>query len=202
MTHSKKMSGADGGVAVPGRRLGAVLLATALSVTACASPAARSFPDTAVRRGPAPRTPVLAACPGTGLASRLPVLALSCLGGGPVVNPARLGGSPVLVNLWASWCVPCQQEMPALQRAYALHGRRVRFLGVDTEDEADSARDFLAAAGVHYPQVNDDRGDLLHRLGGTGLPVTIVLDAAGKIVYSHRGQLREPDLADALAAAR
>ena len=61
---------------------------------------------------------------------------------------------------------------------------------------------FLAAVGVHYPQVLDDRGDLLHRLGGTGLPVTLVLDAAGKVVYSHPGQLTEPALAKALAAAR
>jgi len=194
---------ADGGVAVPGGWLAAaLLLATAVSVTSCASPAARSLPDSAVGAGPAPRTSVLAACPGSGSASGLPVLALSCLAGGPVVNPARLGGSPVLVNLWASWCLPCQQEMPALQRAYAVHGRQVRFLGVDTEDEGDSARDFLAAVGVHYPQVADDRGDLLHRLGGTGLPVTVVLDAAGNVVYSHRGQLHESALADALAAAR
>jgi cytochrome c biogenesis protein CcmG/thiol:disulfide interchange protein DsbE len=54
------------------------------------------------------------------------------LSAGPTVDPARLGGSPVLVNLWASWCVPCQQEMPALQRAYARYGRQVRFVGVDT----------------------------------------------------------------------
>jgi len=175
-------------------------LATAAAVTSCASPAARSLPDSGAGPGPAPRTPVLAACPATGTGSGLPALTLSCLTAGPAVNPARLGGSPVLVNLWASWCVPCQQEMPALQRAYALHGRQVRFLGVDTEDEHDSASDFLAAVAVHYPQVVDDRGDLLHRLGGTGLPVTLVLDAAGKVVYSHRGQLTAPALAKALAA--
>jgi len=177
-------------------------LATAAAVTSCGSPAARSLPDSGAGPGPAPRIPVLAACPASGTGSGLPALTLSCLTAGPAVNPARLGGSPVLVNLWASWCVPCQQEMPALQRAYALHGRQVRFLGVDTEDQHDSSRDFLAAVGVHYPQVVDDRGDLLHRLGGTGLPVTLVLDAAGKVVYSHRGQLTAPVLATALAAAR
>ena len=174
----------------------------AAAVTSCAGPAVRPVPDSAAGTGPAPRTPVLAACPATGTGSGLPALTLSCLTGGPAVNPARLGGSPVLVNLWASWCVPCQQEMPALQRAYALHGRQVRFLGVNTEDQRDSASDFLAAVGVHYPQVVDDRGDLLHRLGGTGLPVTLVLDASGRVVYSHRGRLTEPALAKALAATR
>lgn len=178
------------------------MVVSATAITSCASPAARSLPDSA--NGPvlAPRTLVLAACPPTGTGSGLPTLTLTCLTGGPAVDPARLGGAPVLLNLWASWCVPCQQEMPALQRAYAQYGRQVRFLGVDTEDEHDSARDFLAAVGGHYPQVVDDRGDLLHRLGGTGLPVTIVLDASGKVVYSHRGQLSEPALATALAAAR
>jgi len=180
----------------------ALLVAGAATVTSCASPASRSLPGGVSGTGPAPRDPVLAACPTTGSGTGLPAVRLTCLAGGAVVNLARLGGSPVLVNLWASWCVPCQQEMPALQRAYAQHGRQVRFLGVDTEDERSSARDFLAAVGVHYPQVVDDRGDLLHRLGGTGLPVTLVLDASGKVVYSHRGQLSDSALATALAAAR
>jgi len=180
----------------------ALLVAGAAAVTSCANPAEQSLPGEVSRTGPAPRDPVLAACPTTGSGTSLPALRLTCLTGGAVVNPARLGGSPVLVNLWASWCVPCQREMPALQRAYAQHGRQVRFLGVDTEDERNSARDFLAAVGVHYPQVVDDRGDLLHRLGGTGLPVTLVLDASGKVVYSHRGQLSDSALATALAAAR
>jgi len=117
------------------------------------------------------------------------------------VDPARLGGSPVLVNLWASWCVPCQQEMPALQRAYPRYGRQVRFVGLDTEDDPDSAKDFLAAVGVHYPQVVDDRGDL-HHLAGTGIPATLILHARGRVVFTHRGKLRERDLAAALASAR
>ena len=178
------------------------MLATAMTVTSCASPAQRSVSDATAGPRPAARTPVLADCPITGSGTALPALTLSCLTAGRAVNPARLGGSAVLVNLWASWCVPCQQEMPALQRAYAKRGQQVRFLGVDTEDERDSASDFLAAVGVHYPQVVDDRGDLLHRLGGTGLPVTLVLDAAGKVVYTHRGQLTDADLAKALATAR
>lgn len=188
---------------MPDRRLGAALLLTiAMTLTSCANPARRSASDAAVGPQPAARTPVLAACPVTGSGTVLPALTLPCLAVGPAVNPARLGGSPVLVNLWASWCVPCQQEMPALQRAYVKRGQQVRFLGVDTEDEHASASDFLAAVGVHYPQVVDDRGDLLHRLGGTGLPVTLVLDAAGKVAYTHRGQLTDGDLAKALATAR
>ena len=91
--------------------------------------------------------------------------------------------------------------MPTLQRAFALHGGQLSLLGVDTEDDSDSARDFLAATGVHYPQVVDGDGKLLRRVGGSGLPITIVLDGKGRQVFSHRGQLADQDLAKALTKA-
>lgn len=182
---------------------GTVLVAalSAALLTACAGPTSRRTGAADLGAAPVPRTPVLAGCPQQGSGSALPGLTLPCLQQGPAVDPARLGGAPVLVNLWASWCVPCQREMPALQRTYAAHGAQLRFLGVDSEDEPNSAKDFLAAVGVHYPQVVDNRGELLHRIGGSGLPVTLVLDARGRLVFSHRGQLRERDLQAALAAA-
>lgn len=182
--------------------LSTLALAAVVTVSSCAGPAARTDSGVAGAAAVAPRTPVLSPCPAAGAAAGLPRLALRCLGPGPAVDPARLGGAPVLVNLWASWCLPCQREMPALQRAYLQHGTPLRFLGVDTEDDADSAKDFLAAVGVHYPQLVDDRGDLLHRLGGAGLPVTVVLNARGAVVFTHRGQLSSGDLSAAVAAAR
>ena len=161
------------------------------------TPAAPSY------AGPTPvaRHPVLAACPAPGRASRLPRARLTCFTGGSVIDTTALGGRPTLVNLWASWCGPCQREMPALQRAYQHYQAKVSFLGVDTTDERASAEDFLATIGIHYPQVSDTRGDLLHRVGGPGLPVTLVLDANGAVVYSHRGQLKPADLTAALGAA-
>jgi cytochrome c biogenesis protein CcmG/thiol:disulfide interchange protein DsbE len=150
---------------------------------------------------PTPRIPTLASCPTAGSASSLPSITLNCLRSGPKVDTAALGGRPVLVNLWASWCGPCKQEMPSLQRAYGTFGGQIAFLGVDTKDEMNSANDFLAATSVHYPQVVDNNGDLLHKIGGSGLPVTVVLDATGRTVYSHRGQLRSDDLKAALLAA-
>jgi cytochrome c biogenesis protein CcmG/thiol:disulfide interchange protein DsbE len=150
---------------------------------------------------PTPRIPTLASCPTAGSPSSLPSITLNCLRDGPAVDTAALGGRPVLVNLWASWCGPCKQEMPSLQRAYGTFGGQIAFLGVDTKDEKNSANDFLAATSVHYPQVVDTDGDLLHKIGGSGLPVTVVLDATGRSVYSHRGQLRSDDLRTALLAA-
>jgi thiol-disulfide isomerase/thioredoxin len=90
--------------------------------------------------------------------------------------------------------------MPSLQRASEAYAGKLAFLGVDTKDDVDSANDFLAATSVHYPQLLDNDGDLLHALGGSGLPVTVVLDAGGKVVYQRRGELRASDLAAATRA--
>ena len=182
------------------RRFLALAVACAAMASCALSQPGDSGPDT-VGAPPAPRLPVLARCPAAGSRSWLPPMSLTCLGSGPAVSTTALGGRPVLINLWASWCWPCQKEMPALQAAYARYGNSVDFLGVDTKDSADSAKDFLAAVAVHYPQVVDEDGDLLHGLGGAGLPVTLILDPTGRTVYSHRGELRPTDLAAALRAA-
>lgn len=176
-------------------------LGLALIATACShspnQPAASLLPQ------PTPSQPTLAACPSSGSSTDLPTATLTCLtdGKGKLMSTRLGNGTPLLVNLWASWCGPCRKEMPALQRAYATASGRIGFLGVDTEDDPNSARDFLAHVGVHYPQVSDDEGILLRKLGGIGLPVTVVLDATGKRVYTHRGELRPTDLTAALRSA-
>lgn len=178
----------------------AFTLASAVLLVGCGtgSPASDT---TAAGPQPIARRPDLSPCPSSGTASSLPKLSLACLGQGPAVDMAALGGGPVLVNLWASWCGPCRKEMPSLQAAFERHGAGMQFLGVDTEDDRDSAKDFLAAFGVHYPQVYDNDGALLHQVGGSGLPVTLILDRSGKVVYSKRGELKHADLTAALKAA-
>jgi thiol-disulfide isomerase/thioredoxin len=168
------------------------LAAAALAATLAACGSGSDHGSAVDNAGPAPtpRHPAVAACPAAGTSSALPHLTLTCLGPGPKVDTTALGGRPVLLNLWASWCGPCRKEMPSLQIAYTRYSSQVSFLGVDTKDDVNSANDFLAAYKVRYPQVVDDNGDLLHQVGASGLPVTIVLDAAGRSVYSHRGELR------------
>ena len=182
------------------RRQAGLIALVLLGVTACAggrTPEASSYTGP----GPVGHRPVLDACPPSARSAGLPQTRLPCFVGGPPVNMAALGGRPSLVNLWASWCGPCQREMPALQKAYARYHSQIAFLGVDTTDDRDSANDFLGTIGIHYPQVSDLRGDVLHRVGGPGLPVTLVLSANGAVVYSHRGQLKPADLMTALTAA-
>lgn len=130
----------------------------------------------------------------------MPDLTLPCLGSNTPVRLRALS-TPVLVNLWASWCAPCRSEMPRLQNAYAGAGGRLAFLGVDTEDSAADAAAFLRLTGVKYPNVFDPSGTLARQIGTAGLPVTLVVDRTGKVAYRHFGELKPADLAQAFAAA-
>ena len=129
---------------------------------------------------------------------RLPPLELSCLTPGPSIDLAALSGRPVLVNLWASWCGPCREEMPALQAAHEQYGEQVQFLGVDSKDTTEAGAAFLGDVGVTYPQVVDPEGELLNHLGVPGLPVTVLLDDEGRIAATHVGQLDSESIEELL----
>jgi thiol-disulfide isomerase/thioredoxin len=110
---------------------------------------------------------------------------------------ASLSGYPVVVNVWASWCGPCRFEFPTLQKLSAAYGKRVAFLGVNSQDSDDAAKTFLEEAPVPYPSYTDGDGGIANELGGIGLPVTAFYDRHGKLVflqqkpYTDGGQLRE-----------
>jgi cytochrome c biogenesis protein CcmG, thiol:disulfide interchange protein DsbE len=99
----------------------------------------------------------------------------------------ELRGTPVVVNLWASWCGPCRFELPFLQRQYLQHGTRVAFLGVNTDDAAAGARRMLRDLPAPYPSVVDARSSVAGRLHTRGLPVTAYYDRQGKLNYVHQG---------------
>jgi cytochrome c biogenesis protein CcmG, thiol:disulfide interchange protein DsbE len=125
----------------------------------------------------------------------LPDLTLPCLGGGPDVPLARLGGVPMVINAWASWCVPCRAELPAFEQvASAVDGSRLRMLGVDTQDSPAAALDFAAARGVHLPTVVDSTGKLKASQRAPGLPFTLFVRADGSIASVHVGPLTYEDL--------
>lgn len=132
----------------------------------------------------------------------LPSAQLRCLGTGPA-RPARAGdGRPTLVNLWASWCRPCLQEMPLLQRAAVAAGSGVRFVGIDTEDSRASAAGMLDATGVTYVQYEDPGAAVRTGVRVLGLPATLVFDARGRLVAKRVGKVDEAWLQTALARAR
>jgi cytochrome c biogenesis protein CcmG, thiol:disulfide interchange protein DsbE len=101
---------------------------------------------------------------------------------------AALRGYPAVVNVWASWCGPCRFEFPHFQRAAADYGKRVAFIGIDSEDSDDAASTFLAEAPVPYPSYTDPDKEITEAVGASlGLPDTAFYDPRGKLVYLKQG---------------
>jgi thiol-disulfide isomerase/thioredoxin len=131
----------------------------------------------------------LAPCP-TGIGD-VPHLVLPCLGGGPdVVLDSGPPGTPTLVNVYGSWCGPCQDEMPVLADFAARAKGKVAIVGVDTEDEPRLALLFAKDVGQSWAAVQDDDGTLLRHYA-SGPPITLFVDATGKVVYVHRGPFKD-----------
>lgn len=131
----------------------------------------------------------------------LPDLTLDCLGGGTSVRLSGLTGTPTLINLWASWCKPCRDELPLLARADKAYGNNLRILGVDFDDAApDAALELAEHSGVTYPLLVDRRADTKTPLKVIGLPQTVFVDAQGTMVATERAPFRS--YADLEAAIR
>ena len=108
---------------------------------------------------------------------------------------AGLRGTPVVVNVWASWCAPCRAEMPLLERAAQSYEGRAVVLGVDSRDDPGAARAFLDDVGVTYPNVWDRTGAIRRALGLRGFPTTYFFDREGTLVASVVGGVSEARLA-------
>jgi thiol-disulfide isomerase/thioredoxin len=113
------------------------------------------------------------------------------LPGGYVALQRRLRalrGRPAVVNLWASWCPPCRAEALLLQRVATEYGKRVAFIGVDSNDNAEAARQLLRSVPVPYPSYVDRPQRTAQSLRLRGLPGTTYYDSSGHRVYIHQGQ--------------
>ena len=113
----------------------------------------------------------------------------------------QLRGTPVVVNVWASWCGPCKAESPLLREASRSYGGRVQFLGVDILDTLGGARTFLAVEKITYPSVFDPPGAIRDALGMIGQPATVFYDANGTVVSSWDGQLTATALQEGIDEA-
>jgi len=154
-----------------------------------ASPVTLTAAPTAGELTPLRARAALTPCP-AGLSAALPDLVLGCLGGGPAVHLRAAGsGVPTLVNVYGSWCGPCQDEMPVLAAFARASGGKVALVGVDTEDDPRSALQFAADVGQHWPAVVDDDQAVLRRYAA-GPPVTLFLDAEGRVVHVKTGAFR------------
>ena len=99
---------------------------------------------------------------------------------------ASLRGKPVVLNFWASWCVPCKGEAKMLEDAWRQYrSQGVVFVGIDWHDVKSDARRFLDHHGVTYPTVLDGSGSITDRYGVVGVPETYFIDRRGRLVGEH-----------------
>ena len=127
-----------------------------------------------------------------------PAFSLAGLDGGAPVTLASLRGRPVVLNFWATWCMPCLDEHPTLAGAARSLGDRVRFLGVVYEDDPAQVRVFQARNGAPFETLLDPEGRAAIAFGVFGVPETYFIDAEGRIAAKQVGPLDAASLADKL----
>ena len=109
-----------------------------------------------------------------------------CLGGNSTVDVGKIKG-PALVNVWGSWCGPCKQEMPIFVDFYSKFKEKVSLIGISVEEaDVQNARDFVKLYGMSWPNLNDPDGSTRGTLG-MGVPITLFIDAQGKVAYKKIG---------------
>lgn len=118
------------------------------------------------------------------------------------VSPSELRGTPFVLNIWASWCVPCRDEAPELVRGWRRarpHG--VLFVGLDMQDTPEDARDFMNHFGIDYLNIRDRSNATSRRYGATGIPETYFVSARGAIVNHVVGVITPTQLRAGVKAA-
>lgn len=129
-----------------------------------------------------------------------PTSTLPQLDGNGSESLADYKGKWVLVNFWASWCLPCRAEAPALEAFQQQHGGpRFTVLGIDTQDLSGDARAFVERYGLSYPQLRDGNGDKADEYGTTGVPENFLVDPKGKVRLVVAGPIGENELSGEVA---
>jgi cytochrome c biogenesis protein CcmG, thiol:disulfide interchange protein DsbE len=116
---------------------------------------------------------------------------------------SELRGTPLVINFWASWCVPCREEAPVLEDGWLRDQRRgVLYVGLNMQDLTDDARDFMAEFGITYPNIRDQGNDVARDFGATGIPETYFIDRRGRVVAHAIGVVTPGLLASGVRGAR
>ena len=107
-------------------------------------------------------------------------------------------GNPLLINVWASWCGPCKQEMPSVERlAKRYSGKQLNVIGISTDDYIDRATWFVKQNAITFPNFIDNQLFLENMLGADHLPLTLLIDGNGKVLAKFYGA-KEWDSPEAL----
>ena len=127
---------------------------------------------------------------------------------GPEGEPIRLAdflGKPVIVNFWATWCPPCREEMPSMQRAHEQISKEgMAVIAINVGEDADTVAQFLGQVPVEFPLPLDETSAVVMSWPVRGLPTTFVVDPAGRLAYVATGGRAwdDPALLDQVRALR
>ena len=160
--------------------------------------------DETLARGEAAPTPAfrLAVLRRGNLGPRLSEQVAPALADGEV-SVRELRGTPFVLNFWASWCVPCREEAPLLQRRWEqARNEGVLFVGLNMQDVREDARAFLDEFGLDFLNIRDEDNSVARRYEMTGIPETFFVTARGQIVSHVVGVVSRQQLDDGIAAAR
>jgi thiol-disulfide isomerase/thioredoxin len=119
--------------------------------------------------------------------------------GAAEVDLAAYRGSPLVVNFFAHTCVPCLEEMPAIERVFQAGNGAFDVLGVAVNDNVDEALALVERTGITWDVATDPDGSFIRAMGGLYLPTTVLIDAEGEIVEVHTGELDDGELVGLLA---
>ena len=118
-----------------------------------------------------------------------PAFTLPAVGSGESISLEELRGKPVVLNFWATWCVPCYAEHEVLTETARARGSDVQFLGVVYDDEEEKILQFLDRYGSAYPTLMDEGGKTAIAYGVYGVPETFFIDSEGVIAEKFEGPL-------------
>ena len=111
---------------------------------------------------------------------------------------SELRGKPLIINVWASWCPPCRAEMGSLEKlSHRYAGKQFNMIGISTDDDADAAYAFLMQAGITFDNYLDHKLILENMLGADTIPLTLLIDAQGRVLKKVRGK-RQWDSAESI----
>ena len=134
------------------------------------------------------------------LGARLPEIRRQSLDG-HAIDGGTLTGTPVLVKFFADYCQPCKETLPAAERVHEQYPD-VMFLGIDEDESGETARDVARRYGLSFPVVHDASNVLAGRFRVSSMPMTFVADASGTIRWVGAEGQTEPELRQAVQAAR
>ena len=119
--------------------------------------------------------------------------------GGGTLSSEELRGRPLVMNFWASWCLPCETEAPLFKEAHKRYGDEISFLGVNIKDAEADAKEFDETWGLEYPDIRDEDNRIFTAYGLTGQPETFFIDSDGVIVEHVNGPVSAETLETLLA---